>query len=383
MAKTVDVVHLRERRRRRKRLIRLLIVAAVTLMGALIYASRDKIFSSIQEISIQHATNLKDESNGEFMLTVSGGVDYHADFVSNELFVLCDKYLYIYGTDGQLQDSRQHAYSNAVMKISRNKALTYSWNGTSFRVDDKKKMIYEAQTEQPIWFAVLSEEGYAAIVTESETYACRLSIFDSVGKLIYTRDCVERLIDVAFQGNSGCIFATIGAENGEPVTTLQSVRFDGSEVQWTSETFAALCLHIYTLEDNSVFVIGDTHAAYYNSTGGLISIYEYNGLLTDFDFAGNEAAVLLRNEERRQSVLLLFSPDMITPVSIPFDSICKTVKIQENAVYLLDTGTIRGFSFSGTEIFTMEVKDVFDRILKNGKYFYLLGYDRIQRVNAS
>ena len=124
--------------------------------------------------------------------------------------------------DGKLLDSRQHAYSNAIMQTNHNKALIYSFNGTHFRVDSQKKMLYEMQTEQPILFAVLSEDGYAAVVTESETYACRLSVFDAAGKLIYTRECVERLTDVSFVGSTdnGCIFSTIGAENGEIVTVI-------------------------------------------------------------------------------------------------------------------------------------------------------------------
>ena len=40
----------------------------------------------------------------------------------NNLFILCDKYLYIYGTDGKLKDSRQHAYSNGVMKVRNKRA---------------------------------------------------------------------------------------------------------------------------------------------------------------------------------------------------------------------------------------------------------------------
>ncbi|MDE6777612.1 MAG: hypothetical protein K2J25_06680, partial [Oscillospiraceae bacterium] len=88
MAKTVDVVLLRERRKRKRRLFRFLIILAVVLFGALIYTSREKWFPKLEQIGSQHA-NLNVETEGEFMLTVSGGVDYHAEFVNNDLFVLC------------------------------------------------------------------------------------------------------------------------------------------------------------------------------------------------------------------------------------------------------------------------------------------------------
>ena len=380
MADLRDVIQARQRRKRRKQMIAGLVILAAVLAALLIYSKREQIFSGLEQISNPHS-NLSAETDGEFLLTVSGGVDYHAEFVNKNLFILCDKYLYIYDMDGSLLDSRQHAYSNAVMQTNQNKALTYSLGGTSFRVDTHKKMLYENQTDQPILFAVLSDDGKTAVVTESESYACRLIVFNASGKLIYTRDCVERLTDVSLTDN-GCLFSTINAENGELVTVVQSVRFDDSDIQWTTEPLPTLCMHIYAMNDGGVFVIGDTKTAYYNNAGFLVSSYDYTGTLLDFDFTDEKGTVLLKNEERRQSVLLLFSNYAAAPASVVFDNICKTVTVQDNTVYLLDAGRIRGYSFSGTELSVLKIEDAYEKIIRNGKYFYLLGYDRIERVSA-
>ena len=381
MANLDDVLQARQRLKRRKRLMSGLLILAAVLTAVMIYSKRDKLFADLEKIGHSHA-NLSAETDGNFLLKVSGGVEYYAEFVNNHLFVLCDKYLYIYDLNGELKDSRQHAYSNAIMQTNQNKVLTYSFNGTSFRIDSAKKMLYENHTEQPILFAVLSDDGYAAVVTESETYACRLCVFDVSGKLIYTRDCVERLTDVSFTDN-GCVFSTIGAENGELVTVVQSVRFDKSDIQWTTESLSTLCMHIYALNNGGVFVIGDTKAAYYNHTGKLVNLFEYTGTLQDFDFSEGRGAVLLKNEERRQSELLLFSDADSAPTSVTLDHLCKTIRIQDNTAYLLDSGRIRGYSFAGTELSSLQIQDAYEKILKYGKYFYLLGYDRIQRVSIN
>ncbi|MBE6876688.1 MAG: hypothetical protein E7496_08250 [Ruminococcus sp.] len=381
MANLDDVIQARQRRKRRKQLIAGIVILAAVLAALVIYSNREKIFSGIEQMGSKQS-NLSAETDGDFLLTVSGGVDYHAEFLNNYLFILCDKYLYIYDSDGKLLDSRQHAYSNAVMQTNHGKALTYSFNGTHFRVDNQKKMLYENQTEQPILFAVLNDNGYTAVVTESEAYACRLSVFDSNGKSVYNRDCVERLTDVSFTDN-GCLFSTIGAENGELVTVVQSIYFDDSDVQWTTAPLQTLCMHIYSLKNGGAFVIGDTKAAYYDNTGAVVSVFDYPGTLLDFDFSEEHGAVLLKNEERRQSVMLLFSDEKTAPASVTFDNICKTVSIQDNTVYLLDTGRIRSYSFGGTELSALRIQDAYEKIMKNGKYFYLLGYDRIQRVNAA
>ncbi len=381
MANLEDVIQARRRLKRRKQLIAGIFILAAVMAAMLIYSKREQIFSGIEKIGTTPA-NLSAETDGEFLLTISGGIDYHAELINHSLFLLCDKYLYIYNASGTLISSRQHAYSNAVMLTSQSRALTYSFGGTHFRIDTQKKMIYESQTEQPILFASLSEKGYAAVVTESEAYACRLSVFDAKGKVIYTRDCVERLTDVSFTEN-GCIFSTIGAENGDLITTVQSIRFDDSGLQWTTQPLQSLCVHIYALKNGGAFVIGDTKAAYYDNTGTLVNVFDYNGTLLDYDVSGEKGAVLLKNEERRQSVLLLFSADTAAPASVTFDKICKTVKIYDNTVCLLDAGLIRSYSFMGTELSVLEIEDAYEKILKNGKYFYLLGYDTIRRISAS
>lgn len=385
MANNVDVVLLRNRIKRRRRIAKLVIFLIIAGLCVFIYSKRDVWFPKLEGVGSRYQNvtqNEEAEADGEFELNVSGGVDYQAGFINSNLFILCDKYLYLYGSDGKLRDSRQHAYSNAIMKINGTRSLVYSSNGTSFRLDSVNKMIYEVQLEKPILFGVLSEEGYAAIVTESDTYACRLSIYDATGKLIYSRECVERLADVCFCGN-GCIFSTISAADAELMTTLQYITFDSNTVHWETSPIDMLCMEVCALPDGSAFVIGDTKAAYYSSTGALAGSYDYNAGLLDYSFKDGKAAILLKNEERRQSVLMLFSEKNAAPQTIAFDNIAKSVIVNDDKAYLLGGGKIRTFSFSGEETDSVDVRDAYERILKYGRYFYLFGYDTIHRVDSN
>ncbi len=384
MANHVDIVLERKKRARRRRLFKFLICLGFIGLGVLIYQMRSLWFPKLEGIGSRYQNNVTQNEDavagGEFELNVSGGVDYTAGFISNNLLILCDKYLYIYNADGKQRDSRQHAYSNAVMKIAGNRALIYSHNGTNFRLDTPNSTVYETETELPIWFGVLSEDGLAAIVTESETYACRLNVFDQNGKLMYSRECVDRLSDVSFCGN-GCIFSTVGATDGELLTKLTYITFDNDEVIWETEPLQTLCYELYAIPEGGAFVIGDDLAAYYSSTGALVGSYDYNATLTDYDFADGKAAILLQNEQRRQSTLLLFSDKSTAPETVSIDSTEKSVILYENEAYLLGAGQIRSYAFNGEETGSRTVKDAYDRILRYGKYFYLLGYDKINRVN--
>ena len=97
-------------------------------------------------------------------------------------------------------------------------------------------MVYSKKLDDPIIFGRISSGGRIAIITSSENYVCRLIVFDKSGKEIYSRNCVERVIDLAFNSSgNGCILSTSDALNGELITELISVSFDSKEDKWKSE----------------------------------------------------------------------------------------------------------------------------------------------------
>lgn len=385
MGSNVDIVVIRQRRRRRIRMRNFLLLVIAVAICIFIYAKRDVWFPQLEGIGSRYQNITQNENadtEGNYPLSVSGGVDYYTSFVSSNMFILCDMYLYIYNTDGNLKESRQHAYSNTVMQTNSSRCLLYSCNGTKFRVDTANKLLYEHTLEQAILFARIGENGCVAVVTESDTYACRLNIFDTTGKLIYSRDCVDRLLDVSLLDN-GCIFSTLGAANGDLVTSLQYISFESEEQGWTTPPLATLCMNIYALSDGGAFVVGDTKCAYYSNTGALLGTYEYGGNLIDYSFSHDRAAVLLKNEERRQSQLILFSQIGADPAVVEIGDIAKSVIIDGEKAYLLGTQSIKGFAFSGEQLSKLDTTPAYEKLLKNGKYFYLLGYDKINRININ
>ncbi len=385
MGNTVDIVLIRQRRRRRRRMSKFLLALLAVGLCVLVYVKRDVWFPRLEGIGsrYQNITQNEDpDAEGNYPLSVSGGVDYYTSFVGNNMFILCDMYVYIYSVEGNFKDSRQHAYSNAIMETNASRCLLYSCNGTKFRVDSASKLIYENTMERPILFARIGENGNVAVVTESDTYACRLNVFDTTGKLIYSRDCVDRLLDVSLR-DSGCVFATLGAENGDLVTTLQSVSFEGNATEWTSAPLTTLCMKAYALSDGGAFVIGDTKCAYYNSMGEITSIVDHTGTLADYEFSEERAVVLLENEERRQSQLLLFSQLDAQPASVSIPYIAKSVDVDAEKAYLLGSQYIESFAFSGERMTELKVSDSYEQLVKNGKFFYLLGYDKINRINVN
>src|SRR5699024_4427170 len=132
-----------------------------------------------------------------------GNIDKH-------LAILSDAYLHIYSDDGELIDTRQHAYNNAILETVGKRVVIYEHGGNKFRVDSKYKTVYEKEITDNILFARISKDGVVAVVSSSDTYVCMLTVYDDTGKEIYRVQSIERIFDLSFTNDSkGCITVTI------------------------------------------------------------------------------------------------------------------------------------------------------------------------------
>ena len=206
--KDVDIVILRRRRKRRRQMAKFIafILLASIIFG--LYVKRDVWFPKLEGIGsrFQSVKSSGGELSGEnFPLNISGGIDYQVGNLNGYLAILSDAYIYIYTEDGELYEERQHAYANAMLQTSGKKALIYESGGNKFRIDNKRKNLYTKKMEQNIIFARISENGNVAVITTSDTYICKLTVFDDSGEEIYSRNCVERVIDLTFnEDGTGC-----------------------------------------------------------------------------------------------------------------------------------------------------------------------------------
>lgn len=383
--KDVDIVLLRRRRKRRRQMAKFI---AVLLLAAIVfglYAKRDVWFPRLEGIGsrFQSVKSSDGELSGEnFPLSISGGIDYQVEDMGGYLAILSDAYIYIYTEDGELYEERQHAYANAILQTADKKALIYESGGNRFRVDNKRKNLYTKKLEQNIIFARISDNGNVAVITTSDTYVCTLTVYDESGEEIYSRNCVERVIDLTFNDDgTGCILATSDASGGEIVSKIISVSFDSKKDKWTSAALDTLCLKSY-YDANGILVLGDTKSAYYNSKGELLSTYDYPSELIDWDYQDGKVAMLFRNEIKRHNYFTTIDSEKREPNQIEFtDGSAKCIRLSDSQVLVMTKEGINKYSFKGTGEKNISSESAYDKFIIIDDYIFLLGYDRIDRID--
>ena len=374
--KDVDIVILRRRRKRRRQMAKFIafILLASIIFG--LYVKRDVWFPKLEGIGsrFQSVKSSGGELSGEnFPLNISGGIDYQVGNLNGYLAILSDAYIYIYTEDGELYEERQHAYANAMLQTSGKKALIYESGGNKFRIDNKRKNLYTKKMEQNIIFARISENGNVAVITTSDTYICKLTVFDDSGEEIYSRNCVERVIDLTFnEDGTGCILATSDAADGEIISKIISVSFDSKKDKWTSDALNTMCLKTY-YDRNGILVLGDTKCAYYSNKGELLTSYDYPSSLIDWDYRDGKIAMLFENEIKRQNYFTTIDSEFS-------NSSANCIRISGGQVLILSKEGIIKYDFNGGGEKNISSESAYEKFILIDNYIFLLGYDRIDRI---
>ena len=382
--KDVDIVILRRRRKRRRQMAKFIafILLASIIFG--LYVKRDVWFPKLEGIGsrFQSVKSSGGDLSGEnFPLNISGGIDYQVGNLNGYLAILSDAYIYIYTEDGELYEERQHAYANAMLQTYGKKALIYESGGNKFRIDNKRKNLYTKKMEQNIIFARISENGNVAVITTSDTYICKLTVFDDSGEEIYSRNCVERVIDLTFnEDGTGCILATSDAADGEIISKIISVSFDSKKDKWTSDALNTMCLKTY-YDRNGILVLGDTKCAYYSNKGELLTSYDYPSSLIDWDYRDGKIAMLFENEIKRQNYFTTIDSEKREPNQNEFsNSSANCIRISGGQVLILSKEGIIKYDFNGGGEKNISSESAYEKFILIDNYIFLLGYDRIDRI---
>lgn len=369
----------RQKKKRRNTQKFLGFVVIVTVILGL-YASKDRWMPNLK---IDNSGYTDDEISGSgFPLRISNSTNYKSCGMGDGFVVLTDTRLYLYSDSGDNRETRQHDYSNTILRDNGNKTLIYEQNGNSIRVDGKRSVLYEKKTDNSIYIASVSDKGCTAVVTESDQYVCELRVFDQMGDEIYFRGCSERITDVVFKNDSkGCYLVSLNVSEGHIISQIASIDFESTETMWTISSIETCPVSVSISPSDDIILFGDSMCVCYSSEGEKKTSYQYPGVLTDASYSASGAAMVFQNNERKSSVLAVIndlSSDAVTEVNV--HSNVKHVLAHSDRIYLLSENAVDAYDYSGQSVRTVELTEPFRDFYKSGKYLFLEGHNKIERI---
>ena len=380
-----DMIEKRKRRSKLRSLRNLLIFLLIVGFCGYLYIQRDAWIPKLEGIGGRYDSVTQNDgtlAEGNFPLTISGSSSYQAALADDTLFLLHDAYLSTYSMHGDAGDNRQHAFQNATMNTAGKYVLLFESGGTSFRLDTRHKNVYGKSVDNNILSGVVSDNGTVALITESGSYACAIVVYDNTGKRLYQRNCTEYVVDLAFHKDSnGLCLTSVKVENGVVQSTVTSITFNQVDTQWTSMPLETLSVKSGFSSNDKFCVVGNTACAYYSSAGEMQGTYNYNGTLVSADLENGKAALIIQDDQKRNTSLVLLNQSVSSPKVLSIDSTAEEVRVCDGDAIVMSRGNITSYDFSGTALATVNLDGAYTSFLKQDGYLFLLGYDQIDRVD--
>ena len=379
-----DMIEKRKRRSKLRSLRNLLIFLLIVGFCGYLYIQRDAWIPKLEGIGGRYDSVTQNDTlaEGNFPLTISGSSSYQAALADDTLFLLHDAYLSTYSMHGDAGDNRQHAFQNATMNTAGKYVLLFESGGTSFRLDTRHKNVYGKSVDNNILSGVVSDNGTVALITESGSYACAIVVYDNTGKRLYQRNCTEYVVDLAFHKDSnGLCLTSVKVENGVVQSTVTSITFNQVDTQWTSMPLETLSVKSGFSSNDKFCVVGNTACAYYSSAGEMQGTYNYNGTLVSADLENGKAALIIQDDQKRNTSLVLLDQSVSSPKVLSIDSTAEEVRVCDGDAIVMSRGNITSYDFSGTALATVNLDGAYTSFLKQDGYLFLLGYDQIDRVD--
>lgn len=170
----------------------LLTVAVIILAG--IAFSSDKVIDD-GKLSSESSELLSTVSSDEmgFPVTFSNNDISRVESFSSKIFVLGKKILTCVSDRGNVKYNYVFTFSKPDMTVSEKYGLVYDRASSKYFIFNEKGVIFEGETENKkhIITAKINNRGDVAFVTKSDDSACRVSLVDKKGKVLYIWACAE------------------------------------------------------------------------------------------------------------------------------------------------------------------------------------------------
>ncbi|MBR6568733.1 MAG: hypothetical protein IKK60_08795 [Clostridia bacterium] len=359
------------------------ITAVLLILGAIAFSS-DKVISD-DSISSENSELLSTVSENEmgFPVTFSNNDIVRVESFSSRLFVLSKKLLTCVSDRGTVRYNYIFTFTNPEMTVSENYGLVYDRASSKYFIFNEKGVIYEGETENKkhIIMAKINNRGDIALVTKSDDSACRVSLTDKKGKVLYIWACAEEYgvsVDLS-EDSREILCGTIGSENGAVYSKL-----------YLLETYSDSDVKEMTVKDNAlvdVKLMGRRIIATGNNSRTVFTVrnsgiteeaalYSSKILFFASDKSGNTAVVTNRVGSFGTNEITVYNKNNdITYVGFTDEEIVDVI-CRGKRVYLLTDTAIYESSSDGSfaSVGTKEISGEGMVICKSRLYYYSTGH---------
>lgn len=282
----------RETKKKKRKLNRKRIIIAIAIL--LLLSLAVFMFVNIDVISFDSIGNFfkygifNQDSDESFPIEVQGENISSGNFdaFGQYLVYVSDSKIASVNSYGRTVYSASMALSTPVLTTSNNYIMVYNLGGTGFEIDSLDKNIYSSTADNKIIVADIADNGFYAIVTQSDGYLSKLFVYNDENEQIFAYSYADYYVTSVSVNSNGTMAAVSGisALDGVEISAVYIHDFTQADPVVFKEFQGDFIYDVSYLSDSVVCAIGSS-AAYGIKTGsGEAEITSYEGkTLTAYD----------------------------------------------------------------------------------------------------
>jgi len=260
--------------------VRLLIVAAVLVVGFLIWNNWDKIAPEAVLDWAEARFGNAQVSSG-FPVAVEGNSVLAMSEVNQHMVMLTDTSVHFYNSSASRVVTRNHPFSDPTMHTAGRYALITEVGGSRFRLETRRETVLSMELEnRKIYASCVLSSGMVAVVTDSasQSYLCEIQVYNRRGKSIFTYQCRKYLLTSISLAANGKGIAAVGttAEGGMLKSVLLMFNFSDTEpIEYSGSDLLLYDVNYYS--SGAVLAIGDKEIWVLPARGNAVEKITLNG----------------------------------------------------------------------------------------------------------
>jgi hypothetical protein len=173
--------------------------------------------------------------------------------------------------------------------------VAYDFGGSTFTVTNAYARLHRGDAEAPIYGATVSDTGYMALITASESHLSQVLLYDPGFHLIQRFSRADSVVDVRLSDNGKYVaMLALSSVQGEFTSVFELYRIGEDQAIVTQSFQGELPEAVGFTEDRYITVLTDKMARAIKINGDVLESYTFSGTPVCYDFDEGRNAVLLQ-----------------------------------------------------------------------------------------
>lgn len=333
------------------RILLLLIMAVAALI--LIFSNRDKInMDNLKRLAAKIDLGLStekqiDKTIIDFDYDSTGVVDVYKDGIVR---VTTDNLVVMDSVGTQFQ-SVLTGFSAPALITTNKYILAYDQGGKRLIVTNSFTVLFDKTFEDNIVSVSMNENGYIAVITESNAYKNKLIIFDSSFREVYKINSLNRYIISADVSNDNRYVAvsSLYIKDSNTIPQIVYYKLNSEEVVWEYSFEDNIAVTLKTKNTGSVCSLFEWGTCILDSNGDLKYKYEFgNRILQNCHLDNDKYNIMVLSESLNgNSEIVIFNNKGKQVSDINVDYSVLSVDVYDDRFVVLSRDGIYVYSMSG------------------------------------